>query len=104
MELKIFWTNFSQNELEKIVEYYHEKAGSQVAKKLIINLFKETNKLKKFPKLGQVEELLLNRKEEFRYIVSKNYKIIYCINQAKGRVEIHDIFDTRQNPIKIERQ
>ena len=103
MELKIFWTNFSQNELFKILEYHQEKAGLRVAKSIVNGIFKETNKLKKFPKIGQVEELLENRIEEFRYLVFKNYKIIYSINQIKGRVEIHDIFDTRQNPIKIER-
>lgn len=103
MELKIFWTNFSQNELIKILEYYQQEAGLRVAKNLVNGVFKETNKLKKFPKLGQIEELLVSRKEEFRYLVYKNYKIIYCINSTKGRVEIHDIFDTRQNPIKIER-
>lgn len=103
MELKIFWTNFSQNELIKILEYYQQEAGLRVAKNLVNGVFKETNKLRKFPKLGQIEELLISREEEFRYLVYKNYKIIYCINTAKGRIEIHDIFDTRQNPIKIER-
>jgi hypothetical protein len=34
MELKIFWTNFSQNELFKILEYHQEKAGLRVVKKV----------------------------------------------------------------------
>lgn len=103
MELNIFWTEFSQKELEKIYQYYHEKAGAKIAKKLINGIFAETLKLSKQPKIGQVEELLKNREEEFRYLVFKNYKVIYWINKKGNRIEINDVFDTRQNPVKIER-
>jgi len=33
MELKLFWTDFSQKELKKIYEYYREKVGVRIAKK-----------------------------------------------------------------------
>ena len=33
MELKLFWTDFSQKELQKIYEYYRDKVGSGIAKK-----------------------------------------------------------------------
>lgn len=103
MELKLFWTDFSQKELEKIYEFYREKAGIQIAKKLVDGIYNDTLKLKKQPKIGQIEELLKNRKAAFRYLVFKNYKIIYWINDKENRVEINDVFDMRQNPIKIER-
>lgn len=103
MGLKIYWTEFSQKELEKIFKYYREKAGIRIAKKLIDGIYNETIILKKQPKIGQVEDLLENRKEEFRYLVFKNYKIIYWINDKDNRVEINDIFDTRQNPVRIKR-
>jgi len=103
MELKIFWTVFSQKELEKTYEYYREKAGIRIAKKLVGGIYNETIKLKKHPKIGKVEKLLKNRKEEFRYLVFKSYKIIYWINDKENRIEINDVFDTRQNPLKIER-
>ncbi|HIB38485.1 type II toxin-antitoxin system RelE/ParE family toxin [Mesonia sp.] len=103
MELTLFWTDFSQRELEKIYEHYREKAGVRTAKKLIKVIYDETLKLKNQPRIGQEEELLENRKQEFRYLVYKNYKIIYWINEKERRIEINDVFDTRQNPIKIER-
>ena len=104
MELKLYWTNFSQKELEKIYESFQEKAGNRTAKKLVEGIYNETLKLKKQPKIGQTEELLKNRKQEFRYLVFKNYKIIYWINSKENRIEINDVLDTRQNPIKIERK
>lgn len=54
--------------------------------------------------MGQKEVVLLDRKEEFRYLIFKNYKIIYWINKNKNRVEITDVFDARQNPLKLKRQ
>jgi hypothetical protein len=59
--------------------------------------------LKKHPEIGQIEELLKNRKEEFRYLIHKNCKLIYWININKNQIEIIDVFDTRQNPPKIKR-
>jgi len=39
MELKIFWTDFSKNELKKIFSYYKENASLRVAKNLISDVF-----------------------------------------------------------------
>ncbi len=103
MDLKIYWTDFSQKELEKIYSLYRIKAGIRTAKKLVEGIYNETLKLKVQPLIGQTEELLKSRKQGFRYLVYKNYKIIYWINDAENRIEISDVFDTRQNPIKIAR-
>jgi len=103
MELKIYWTDFSKKELQNIFEYYKKKASLKVAKGLIIGIAKETLKLKNQPEIGQIEELLINRPDEFRYLVYKNYKVIYWINKNENRIEITDVFDSRQNPIMIER-
>jgi plasmid stabilization system protein ParE len=92
MELKIKWTDFSKKELKKIFEYYKENASITVARKL-----------KKQPTIGQEEDLLKSDSREFRYLVYKNYKIIYLVSIENNSIEIFDVFDTRQNPIKIKR-
>lgn len=52
----------------------------------------------------QIEEHLKSRNVEFRYLLYKqNYKIIYWINEEENRVEIIDVFDVRQYPLKIQR-
>lgn len=103
MGLTIFWTDFAQIELNKIYTYYREKAGIRIAKKLVTGIYNQTVKLIEQPEIGQSEPLLKTRKEDFRYLVYKNYKVIYWINTKENRIEIIDVFDTRQNPIKIER-
>lgn len=103
MELDIFWTDFAKNELKRIFDYHKEKASHQIARKLVEGIYIATLTLKGKPELGQKEELLLDRPQKFRYLIHKNYKIIYWINSEYDRLEITDIFDTRQNPFKIQR-
>lgn len=47
MDLMVFWTEFSQNELRKIYQYYRKRAGIRIAKNLVNGIFNETVKLKK---------------------------------------------------------
>ncbi len=103
MELEVFWTQFAQDKLDGIYEHYKIKASSSIAKKLVIGIIDQTIDLGKNPNIGQKEELLLARVEGFRYLVFKNYKIIYWVNKPKIRIDIVNVFDTRQNPVKIER-
>lgn len=104
MGLEIFWTEFAEYELYSIFKHYHEKAGYRIAKKLIDGIHDEPFKLKTQPKIGQIEELLKDREQEFRYLVyKKNFKIIYWINNDNNQVEVVDVFDVRQYPPKIKR-
>ena len=103
MELEIYWTDFSKKELKNIFKYYKEKASLNVAKTLVIGITKEATKLKKQSTIGQEEESLQSDSRGFRYLVFKSYKIIYWINLEKNRIEIFDVFDTRQSPIKMKR-
>lgn len=104
MELKIFWTEFSKSELTKIFDYYKENATVAAARKLVSGIVTETKLLTNHPEIGGLDDLLTDYPETYRHIIYKNYKIVYTINLAKAIVEIHDIFDTRQNPVKITRK
>ena len=103
MALKIHWTGFAKKELQNIFNYYKENAGFKVATKLSEQIVKQTLKLSDQPEIGAKEEYLNERKQEFRHLIYKNYKIIYWINIEKNRIDISDVFDTRQNPIKLKR-
>ena len=102
MALKVYWTQFAEDKLEDIFSYYSEKASIRVALNLIDGIIEISMKLEKSPLVGQIELLLADRIQEFRYLVYKNYKLIYRINQDKKRIEIINVFDCRQNPQKID--
>src|SRR5690625_2331480 len=103
MDIEVDWTEFAKRELRKIFNYYIKKAMLKIARKIVTQITTDANALRSSPKLGPVEETLKTRSREFRYLVSTNYKIIYWINLSMDRIEILDVFDTRQNPKKIER-
>jgi len=103
MILKIIWSEFAETQLDEIYKYYEKEAGSKIAKKLMKGIINEPKKLIKTPFIGQEEELLKQRKIEYRYLVFKNYKLIYSIDTENGFIKVADIFDTRQNPPKLKR-
>lgn len=103
MKLKIVWSQFAENEIDKIYYYYLHKAGIRVAKKIIQEIISEPNKLVSNNLSTQIEELLLDRENEYHYLVCKNYKIIYSIDKENKQNQIADVFDTRQNPVKLKR-
>ncbi len=101
MELEVYWVQFAENKLWEIYNYYKLNAGVTIAKKIVNGIVDTTTNLKQYPKIGQIEIYLSNRDEEFRYLVYKNYKIIYWVNLELSRIEIVNIFDVRQSPEKI---
>jgi len=104
MKLKVVWSDFAEKQLDEIYEYYHTQISAITAKKIAQSILSQTEILKDNPYLGQKENLLINRKIEYRYLIYTNYKIIYSIDEQNGFVKIADIFDSRQNPVKITRR
>lgn len=103
MKLQIIWSEFAETQLDEIYEYYERKAGSRIAKRLIKGIINEPKKLIKMPDIGQEEELLKERINQYRYLVFKNYKLIYSVDNENGLIKIADVFDTRQSPPKLKR-
>ena len=101
MELIVYWTQITEDKLDDIFKYYRLKASLSIAQNLINGIVDSTINLDKNPQIGQKEILLTDRFQEFRYLIYKNYKIIYWINENKQRIEIANVFDCRQNPDKI---
>jgi plasmid stabilization system protein ParE len=85
--------------LAEIYGYYKINAGEGVAMKIKSDIFKATNQLKRHPYSGQLEMNLEHLAEGHRYLLKGNYKIIY--KEIEEGILITDVFDTRQNPVKI---
>jgi plasmid stabilization system protein ParE len=98
---QIIWTNFAITELKNIFLYYRMVAGDKTAEKIRKSIFNSTKPLIKNPLIGAIEENLTELKQEHRYLVEGNYKIIYRL--IDNKIYITDIFDCRQNPIKMKK-
>ncbi len=99
--MKVYWTNFASKKLQAVFDYYKEVAGKRVADKIIKGIIKYTYNLEKNQKIGSIETFLKTNSIEYRYLIYKNYKIIYWVIIEKNRIEIIHIFDCRQDPEKL---
>tara|TARA_R110002049_G_scaffold234399_1_gene407628 strand:- start:219 stop:527 length:309 start_codon:yes stop_codon:yes gene_type:complete len=95
----IIWSDFAKKMLKEIHNHYRIKASKIIADSIKNDIFSATKQLLNFPKSGTVEQTLKRLNQNHRYLINGNYKIIYKL--VKEGVLITDVFDTRQNPIKI---
>jgi len=100
---KILWTDFTINQLKDIFDYHLVKASPNIAQRLVQKIIDATIILEKNPKAGRKEDLLANRPQDFRFLIIKNYKIIYWIDYKFNIINVSTVFDTRQNPDKIDK-
>ncbi len=98
--MRVIWSYFASETLKEIFEYYKKVAGEAVARRIIKSIFLATKQLKKYPDSGQIEETLRKLNEGHRYLIKNNYKIIY--KRVKEEILITDVFDTRQDPSKMD--
>jgi plasmid stabilization system protein ParE len=98
---KILWTDFAIDQLKDIFDYHLIKASPNIAQRLVQKIIDTTIILENNPKAGRKEDLLKTRPQDFRFLIVKNYKIIYWIDPEFKTIFIAMIFDTRQNPKKI---
>lgn len=96
---QVVWTNFAISELKNVFLYYRMVANSATAEKIKKSILNSTKILTKNHLIGAIEENLIELKQEHRYLVKGNYKIIYRV--INKDVYITDIFDCRQNPEKM---
>ncbi|OOV18867.1 type II toxin-antitoxin system RelE/ParE family toxin [Flavobacterium sp. LM4] len=101
MGLVVYWTQFAEDKLNDIFEYYKFKAGIKVAQTLVNGIIDISLTLEFNAYGGQKEKLLSERIQDFRYMAFQNYKIIYWIDRDKQIVFVSTVFDTRQNPQKL---
>lgn len=87
----------------KFMTITFKKQEPELQKKIIKEIISEPNKLTSSTFSTQIEDLLIDRENKYHYLTCNNYKIIYCIDQENKQIKISDVFDTRQNPLKIKR-
>ena len=103
MGLKIYWTDLSKIEMKSIYFFLKREGNKDIAKKITKEITTEIKLLINQPYIGKIEQLLVGSSKEFRSLIHNNYKILYWINLDKNQIEIWDIFDCRQEPLKIKR-
>lgn len=97
--MKIVWTDFAIQNLKLIFDYYALKANKKIAHSIRKEILFSTKQLIHHPDSGQIELNLQHLKKNYRYLVVGNFKVIY--RKEAEIIIINDIFDARQDPIKM---
>ena len=92
---KVKWDNQAKADLKLIFEYI--KLDSLQNAKKVINEIVSHSKSIKFVEQYQVDEFL---GEPYRRMIISHYKIVYKIH-SETEIRILQIFDTRQNQLKL---
>jgi plasmid stabilization system protein ParE len=95
MPIRILWDNKAKSDLKLLFDFIKIKSlhGANNVVQDIVNQTKGIH----FAEQYQVDELL---GEPFRRIIVRDFKIIYKV-QNETEIRILQIFDTRQNPNKL---
>ena len=100
---KIVWSEFAEWNLDQIYGYILSKSLSQrLAKRYMLKLILRVEQLQEFPFSGRKELLLTKLGKDFRYLVFKDYKIIYFVQNSA--IYISDIFHSKLSPEKIKKR
>ena len=81
------------------LEFISKEVSLEKLMEIRDQILNSTDILIKHPKLGKKEEYLEHLKFGHRRIIEGHYKIVYKIE--KKTIYITDIFDTRQQPVKM---
>jgi toxin ParE1/3/4 len=99
--VQVIWSDAALVDLEIIYDFLAEKSNS-AAKRIVENILARTIPLEAFPESGALQEPIKNQERGYRYLVKGNYKIIYSYILSQPSLFIETIFDTRQDPSKME--
>ncbi len=99
MEIRIEWYELAERQLKDISDFNVFEVSLGIARKIINRIINSVSKLYINSLAGQEEEILSDYREDFRYLVESNYKIIYW--KKENLITIASVFDCRQNPEKI---
>ena len=98
--MTVIWTDTAIEDLQNIFDYYLANANHRTALKVTDSIVDVSLTIEITPRIGRRDELLENKKEELRFLIEGNYKILYLIED--NFIVVLTVFDCRQNPKKLE--
>lgn len=101
-KVRVIWSNEALHDLEILHDFLAQESVL-AARRITENILTRTRQLETFPESGATQKLRKKSKTTYRYLVEGNYKIIYRYDQTLHAVFVETIFDTRQDPPKLER-
>ena len=98
--MKVFLSELAENKLLRLNEFLLEKWNLKVRNDFIKKL---TSKIEQISKQPESCPQSSEYKGLYKCVVTKQTTFFYRINFDKNEIEVITVFDTRQNPDKLEK-
>lgn len=104
--MKVELTERGQHSFQEVLVFLLEE--QEVAPEIVLRTEKEirqeTSKLSDSPNIGQPETDLSQRwgREYRSFLVKRRYRLVYFVDRSEGVIYITDVFDTPQDPLKMQ--
>lgn len=100
--MKLVYTDRALISLQECLDFLAAEMPSEKVNEIRDRILNKADRLLETPHIGQEEPYLSHLGLSHRRIIEGNYKIIYRVE--KDLVYVTDIFDTRQDPDKLEKR
>ena len=105
MSYQVKITETAKQDLREIAVYIAERSmDNEIAKRFVIELREQCNRLVEFPQSGAIPKDRILRSFDFRYIVHKDYLIFYSIDEAQKVVNVLSIFNSKKDYLRVMRK
>jgi plasmid stabilization system protein ParE len=96
-KVQVIWSTGALVDLEVIYDFLAEKSAT-AAQRITEGILNRIRQIETFPESGARQETIRTTGKIYRYLVERDYKIIYSHQDEAQVAYIETIFDTRQNP------
>ena len=105
MSYQVSITETAKQDLREIAFYIAgHSMDNDIAKRFIMELRDQCNRLMDFPQGGALAKDRILRSFDFRYILHKDYLIFYSIDEAQKIVSVLAIFNSKKDYLRVMRK
>ena len=105
MSYQVRITDTAKQDLREIAFHIAERSmDNDIAKRFIVELREQCNRLVDFPQGGSLPKDHILRSFDFRYIIHKDYLIFYNIDEPQKIVNVLAIFNSKKDYLRVMRK
>jgi toxin ParE1/3/4 len=91
----------ADRDIQDIGVYFAEYESLDMADAILDRIEEAIDSLASLPDRGRIPPEMKNQSYAFRELQVKPYRVIYEVDKAEGRVNVHLVIDGRRNTAKI---
>jgi len=99
--MEVFISELAEYKLKRLIEYLLEEWSHKVKKDFLAKLTEKIEQISRYPESCQKS---MEFGGIYRCVVTKQTTFFYRVNFAQEEIEIITLFDTRQDPDKLNQQ